>query len=726
MDDKIDDKKNSQKNTQDEIQLTSDDAAKESNTPRHHDTHVIDAILADDSPNISESFEDFEKEVIEIIHEKMDDNIEDMLEESTSVVKDNQYYDNLEGKITKLIASGHMFKAHEIAQREFEQAPENVVLTQMYSAVLLKTGAVRESLTLIYKLLSIDLPEKLDEKISIDLAKIKYNDFVKTGRTDVIANIGNILKDAWNFTRNCQHLEIARELYLASFARDAKTSTGINAAWLSWLTGEDEHAKKLASEVLRLLPPIGLEAEFYELINLSESQLLLGREEDACRLYAEAMQNPPEDYTLIVRARLQLTFLKEAGFKVPSKAFDILVPPTIAVFTGHAIDHPSFEVSLFPPELEQEVYNIIAKELDAIDAKIGYSSASCGSDLLFIEALLARGGEINLILPYLITDFLETNIRHAGPRWEKRFEKALAAAHTISFAVEDKYLGHDMLHRFANHVMQGTAIMRGKFLTSEPHLIAVWHSRAESLPGGPADFVDRWTNISTLHMIDLDETDEIANKETAPSTKKSNHSILEFDPFIPQSPERVIRTMMFSDLSGYSKLQDEHVPAFLDFLTRLQSAIAKIDLSLEAVNTWGDAIFAVSDSAITIADFGLKYCDIVETLGKKYSEFPFPIRARISLHAGPVFVAEDPFIHKINYYGGHINRAARLEPVTTVGQVYATQQFVALLHGETSGESHECEQQGIKYYERYSTEYVGIISLAKSFGQQEVYHLRWR
>ena len=149
-------------------------------------------------------------------------------------------------------------------------------------------------------------------------------------------------------------------------------------------------------------------------------------------------------------------------------------------------------------------------------------------------------------------------------------------------------------------------------------------------------------------------------------------------------------------------------------------------MDLESLNTWGDAVFAVADSAIKIADFGLRYCDIIENLGKKYPEFPFPIRARISLHSGPVFIAMDPFIKKMNFYGGHINRAARLEPVTTVGQVYATQQFVALLHGETSDEKNEYIQRGLKYYERYSTEYVGMISLAKSFGQQEVYHLRWR
>lgn len=633
--------------------------------------------------------------------------------------------------ITNLIATGHMFKAHVMAKKAFLKYPDNVRLAQAYALVLLKTGAIEDSRKLIYKILGID-PQKDEatDQMMITIDDLRKSNFLQNGDPDLIANVGHIFKESWKYSHHCRDLEIARELYTHSFNRAQKTNTGMNAAWLAWLTGEDTLAKQLASSVLKLLPPYGLEASFGELIDLAEAQLLLGREDDACKLYEQAMQqSDKENYVAVVEARQQLYFLREAGFKVPNAALDILVPPTIVVFTGHAIDHPSFQVSLFHLDLENDVKRIILEKLQAINAKIGYSSASCGADILFVEALQSLGGEVNIILPFAVSDFVETNVRYAGPRWEKRFEKILATAHTVSFACEDRYLGHDMLYRFANHVMHGSAVMRGKFLTTEPHLMAVWHSRTDSTPGGPADFIDRWTNISTLHLIDLDELGDqesgsVEKIDTA-LVKKQKHS-LAFDPYISRSPDRVIKSMMFSDLSGYSKLQDEHIPSFLDFLDKLNSAMEKIGIDLESVNTWGDAVFAVADSAMKIADFGLRYNDIIENLGKKYPEFPFPIRARISLHSGPVFVAQDPFIKKVNFYGGHINRAARLEPVTAVGQVYATQQFVALLHGEANDERNESIQKGLKYYNRYSTEYVGVISLAKSFGQQEVYHLRWK
>ena len=57
---------------------------------------------------------------------------------------------------------------------------------------------------------------------------------------------------------------------------------------------------------------------------------------------------------------------------------------------------------------------------------------------------------------------------------------------------------------------------------------------------------------------------------------------------------------------------------------------------------------------------------------------------RISLHAGPVYRMDDPFTGRANFWGFDINRAARLEPVTVAGHVYATQPFVALLTTEES------------------------------------------
>jgi hypothetical protein len=51
---------------------------------------------------------------------------------------------------------------------------------------------------------------------------------------------------------------------------------------------------------------------------------------------------------------------------------------------------------------------------------------------------------------------------------------------------------------------------------------------------------------------------------------------------------------------------------------------------------------------------------------------------RIALHAGPVYSCIDPVTGNPNYIGSQVSHAARIEPVTPPGQVYASQAFAAL------------------------------------------------
>ena len=85
---------------------------------------------------------------------------------------------------------------------------------------------------------------------------------------------------------------------------------------------------------------------------------------------------------------------------------------------------------------------------------------------------------------------------------------------------------------------------------------------------------------------------------------------------------------------------------------------------------------------------------------------------RIGLHAGPVFYGREPVLDRVNFFGSHVNQAARIEPITSPGNVYASEQFAALLMAE--GADHlECR-------------YVGIIVLPKQFGSHPIYHVKRR
>jgi class 3 adenylate cyclase len=65
-----------------------------------------------------------------------------------------------------------------------------------------------------------------------------------------------------------------------------------------------------------------------------------------------------------------------------------------------------------------------------------------------------------------------------------------------------------------------------------------------------------------------------------------------------------------------------------------------------------------------------------------------------------------------NFLGSHVSRAARIEPVTPPGQVYASPAFAALAraHGTTG----------------LACEYVGRASLPKAYGSLALYLVRRR
>ena len=89
--------------------------------------------------------------------------------------------------------------------------------------------------------------------------------------------------------------------------------------------------------------------------------------------------------------------------------------------------------------------------------RISYASAAAEADLLFVEAMLERGAEVNVMLPFAEDDFVALRVQPAGDGWLRRFKEALERATSVTRISESAYLGDDVVFRFANQVMDGTA-----------------------------------------------------------------------------------------------------------------------------------------------------------------------------------------------------------------------------------------------------------------------------
>jgi len=69
----------------------------------------------------------------------------------------------------------------------------------------------------------------------------------------------------------------------------------------------------------------------------------------------------------------------------------------------------------------------------------------------------------------------------------------------------------------------------------------------------------------------------------------------------------------------------------------------------------------------------------------------------------------NPVTGREDYLGTHVSRAARIEPITPIGEVYATLAFAAIL--------------ALRAPDRFALDYVGRIKLAKEYDELAMFRL---
>jgi class 3 adenylate cyclase len=171
--------------------------------------------------------------------------------------------------------------------------------------------------------------------------------------------------------------------------------------------------------------------------------------------------------------------------------------------------------------------------------------------------------------------------------------------------------------------------------------------------------------------------------------------------------------MLFADAVQYSQLTEEQVPRFVKHFLGAIADLARQSKNTPVVrNTWGDGLYFVFGTVREAGLFALDLCDLATQTKWGEKGLPSTLNLRIALHAGPVYRCEDPITKQLSYTGTHVSRAARIEPITPPGQVYASQAFAALA---------EVEQ-----VRDFVCDYVKLAPLAKGYGTFPTYLVRRR
>lgn len=176
----------------------------------------------------------------------------------------------------------------------------------------------------------------------------------------------------------------------------------------------------------------------------------------------------------------------------------------------------------------------------------------------------------------------------------------------------------------------------------------------------------------------------------------------------------VIRSMLFADVVGFSKLPDAAYPGFVrEFLADAEKLLNAPRHTALVRNTWGDAIFAVFATPNEAACAALALQALVSSTAWN-DRFGLPegatnLQLRIGLHAGPVHEGYDPITKCVSYMGLHTNLAARIEPIAEEGHIYVSGEFAAM--ATVAGEK------------EFHFDYVGQRPLPKKAGVIPVFRL---
>lgn len=612
-----------------------------------------------------------------------------------------------EDSIRTMLDQGQTFLAHDLARKALRRFPDSARLRQATALALLRAGALAEAQGVLENLYPVPL--------RADAVPLRHG---AEADEETLGLIARVHKDLWRRSGRAEDARRARDAYGRGFEASGGSWTGINAATLSWIVGDRAESSRIAGLVLEATEHVTPDAEadrYWHRATRGEALLLLGREAEAVAAYAQAASLAGHRYGAVAASRRQLQLLAAHGFPVPARLFRAMTPPAVVVSVGHMLDRPDRAVPRFPPSQEEAVRAQIVRHLDETDARIGYCSAACGSDLLFLEAMYAREAEVHVVLPYSAADFLEASVRYAGPQWVARFEEALGRAASVKYLSEESVQGDDSLFAWMGRMLLGYATLAAQPLGADPVLLAVWDGRASALAGGTADLVAGWPDPARLRVIPLGPT-------PVPGVTPAPHPPQPRAPRTEAAVRRQVKTLLFADVVGYSQIQEDRMPAFMfSFLERVAGHLPPTS---GFVNTWGDAIFVLMDDATRLAEYALALQEVVcDTDWAEYG-LPREMSIRIGLHAGPVFEGIDPITGALNYYGSHVNRAARIEPVTVPGNIYASEQFAALLTAEQQGAAHEARREGREWRPAFACEYIGTLDLARDFGSLPTYHLR--
>jgi class 3 adenylate cyclase len=594
-----------------------------------------------------------------------------------------------------------LFLAYDLARKGLEEFPGDLALKHRAVLCLASTGASaraaeefrRLGLDRLAQSASPDIPAPLAFEIASLAARLLKDEAIATTGPERARKLIEAVA-AYEAVYRSMQAAGSRESYYP----------GINCATLHLLAGDDAAAEVLARELLdRLAAWPAEDKTYYEIATELEARLIIGDfagAGSAARIIAaQARENSQHDFRALASTIRQLR-LVAAAKQIDIETLAALAPPRVIHYLGHIISAPGGR-GRFPASEEEAARRQIVHRIAAADISFAYGSLAAGADILFAEAVLERGASLHVVLPFAVEEFIEVSVRPAGPGWVERFRRCFDAAATRHFATTERYLGDDSLFGYCSQLAMGLALLRAGHICAPAEQIALWDGNPAAGPVGTAVDVAVWKSAGMPQTI-IPVAGGARPVPAAPSAALASGRT-----------ERRTRAMLFGDVKGFSKLTDEELPRFVEtVLGAFGRVIDEFAADTLLVNTWGDGLFLVFDDAGKAAACALALQEAMDGIDLAAAGLPDTMALRLGGHLGPVYAADDPILHSPNFFGAHVSRAARIEPVTPEKLVYVTETLAAVL--------------ALHNADAFDCSYVGMTKAAKDYGEMRMFLLSRR
>jgi class 3 adenylate cyclase len=568
------------------------------------------------------------------------------------------------------LARGALLEAYDILQQVAER--ESGSLDYLRVLTLARLGDTERALKL-YDAYGLGARDDVDA-LSLQARLLKDRGFAS----------GNGDRDA-TLTEACR-------LYARVYRRTRDAYPAVNAATLAWITGRTLLARQLARTVLAN-PGVQAASDYYGLATVAEAKLVLGDFAGATAALVAALAAPDADAgkrstTVLQLQRLEPTIPDRKAFR---PLLEMIRPPSVASYCGH--------IFLEDPALEADLGARIDASLRKENVGYAYGSLAAGSDILIAERVLARGGELHVVLPVAEEDFMAQSVAPAGGQWAERYLACREKASSLTFSSTMSHVGGQGQFAYGAKVGMGMARLRARHLNTRAVQVAVAETTGGTSTLTRSD-IRAWQDTGGASIIVEAQNIRRPAKPAGPAATLTDVG-------------RGTHGLMFTDFPGFARLDERVLPIFqVEVMARAGAALGRNAESIRYSNTWGDALYVVFDGALQAARTSLDLCEELTAIDTQALGVREGATMRIALHFGPTYWGEDPVTGRTNYYGSEVSRAARIEPVTPPGSVYVTEPFAAVLEMEAEHD--------------FMCNYVGQVDLPKGYGIFPLYHLKRR